>query len=150
MLPFMALNVVVSSVTQSCPTLRDTVDCGPPGSSAHGDSPGSDTRVACHVLLQRIFQTQGLNLSLLCLLHRNLRRDTAVGCHVLLQRIFQTQGLNLSLLCLLHREVGSLPLAPPRGVKKQIFTVACAYIKRHSGASLLIQGLRLRSLIVGA
>ena len=33
-----------------------------------GDSPGN-IRVGCHVLLQRIFLTQGLNLRLLCLLH---------------------------------------------------------------------------------
>ena len=25
-----------SEVTQSCPTLRDPMDCSPPGSSAHG------------------------------------------------------------------------------------------------------------------
>ena len=58
--------------TQSCPTLCDIMDCSPPGSSAHGDSPGRDTRVGCHFLLQRIFQTQGLNLSPLCLLHREV------------------------------------------------------------------------------
>ena len=33
------------------------------------DSPGKKTGVACHFLLQGIFQTQGLHLSLLCLLH---------------------------------------------------------------------------------
>ena len=31
--------------------------------------PGKDTGVGCHFLLQRNFLTQGLNLSLLCLLH---------------------------------------------------------------------------------
>ena len=33
------------------------------------DSPGKNTRVGCHALLQRIFPTQGPNWSLLCLLH---------------------------------------------------------------------------------
>ena len=33
------------------------------------DSPGKNTRVGCHALLQRIFPTQGSNPSLLCLLH---------------------------------------------------------------------------------
>ena len=47
---------------QSCPTLYDTMDCSPPGSSVHGDSPGKNTRVGCHSLLQRIFPTQGLNI----------------------------------------------------------------------------------------
>ena len=32
------------------------------------DSPGKNIGVVCRVLLQRIFQTQGLNLHLLCLL----------------------------------------------------------------------------------
>ena len=30
---------------QSCPTLWDPVDCSPPGSSVHGDSPGKNTGV---------------------------------------------------------------------------------------------------------
>ena len=36
----------------SYPTLRNPVDCSPPGSSVHGDSPGKTTRVCCHALLQ--------------------------------------------------------------------------------------------------
>ena len=42
-------------------TLCDPVDCSPPRSSAHGDFPGTNTRVGCHPLLQGIFPTQGLN-----------------------------------------------------------------------------------------
>ena len=45
------------------------MDCSPPGSSVHGDSPGKKTGVGCHALLQGIFPTQGLNLHLLCVLH---------------------------------------------------------------------------------
>ena len=37
--------------TQSCLTLCDPVNCGPPGSSVHGDSPGKNTGVSCHFLL---------------------------------------------------------------------------------------------------
>ena len=48
-------------VIQSCPTLCDPMDCSPPGSSIHGDSPGKNTRVGCHALLQGIFPTQGSN-----------------------------------------------------------------------------------------
>ena len=51
-------------VTQSCSTLWDPVDCSPPGSSVHGDSPSKNAGVDCHALLQRIFPTQGLNLGL--------------------------------------------------------------------------------------
>ena len=50
---------------QSCLTLCDTMDCSPPGNSVCGDSPGKNTAVGCHALLQGIFPIQGLNLSLL-------------------------------------------------------------------------------------
>ena len=42
-------------------TLCDPLDCSPPGSSVHGDSPGKNTGVGCHALLQGIFPTQELN-----------------------------------------------------------------------------------------
>ena len=37
----------------------------PPGSFIHEDSPGKNTEVGCHALLQGIFPTQGSNLGLL-------------------------------------------------------------------------------------
>ena len=37
------------------------MDCSPPGPSVHGDSPGKNTGVGSHFLLQGIFLTQGLN-----------------------------------------------------------------------------------------
>ena len=40
------------SVTQSCLTLCDPLDCSPPGSSVHRLSPGKNTGVGCHALLQ--------------------------------------------------------------------------------------------------
>ena len=48
-------------VAQSCPTLCDPMDCTPPGSSIHGDSPGKNTGVDCHALLQGMIPTQGSN-----------------------------------------------------------------------------------------
>ena len=48
-------------IIQSCPTVCDPVACGPQGFSIHGDSPGKNTGVGCHALLQGIFPTQGLN-----------------------------------------------------------------------------------------
>ena len=51
-------------VTQSCLTVCDPMDWSPPGSSVHGDSPGKNTGVDCHALLQGIFPTQGLNTGL--------------------------------------------------------------------------------------
>ena len=54
---------------QSCLTLCDPMDCRPPGSSVHGDSPGKNTGVSCQVLFHGIFQTQRSNVCLSCLLH---------------------------------------------------------------------------------
>ena len=55
------LNVVLFLVAQSYPTLCNPKDYSLPGSSVHGDSPGKNTRVHCHALLQGIFPTQGSN-----------------------------------------------------------------------------------------
>ena len=46
------LLAVLCLVTQSCLTLCDPTDCGPPGSSVHWDSPGKNPGVGCHFLLQ--------------------------------------------------------------------------------------------------
>ena len=53
-----------SLVAQSCLTLRNPLDCSPPGSSIHWISQARNIRVGCHFLLQGIFLTQGLNPSL--------------------------------------------------------------------------------------
>ena len=52
---------VLCLVAQSCPTLCDHMNCSLPGSSVHGDSPGKNTGVGCHALLQGIFPAQGSN-----------------------------------------------------------------------------------------
>ena len=54
-------SAVLCLATQSCPTLCDLKDCILPGSSVHGDSPGQNTGVGFHALLQGIFPTQGSN-----------------------------------------------------------------------------------------
>ena len=57
------------------------MDCSPPGSTAHGDSPGKNIGVGGHVLLQGVFPTQGSNPDLLhfrqilyCLSHQGSPR----------------------------------------------------------------------------
>ena len=60
------------------------MDCSPPGSSVHGDSPSKTTGMGCHVLIQGIFLTQGSNPRLLCLMH------------------WQAGSLPLTLLVILH------------------------------------------------
>ena len=59
--PIFCISTVLCLVIQSCLTLWDSMDCSPPGSSAHGDSPGKNTGVGCHDLHQGIFPTQGSN-----------------------------------------------------------------------------------------
>ena len=41
---------------QSCPTLWDPIDGSPPGSPSPWDSPGKNTGVGCHFLLQILLQ----------------------------------------------------------------------------------------------
>ena len=53
------------SVSQSCLSLCNHMDCGPPGFSVHGIFQMRSTGVHCHFLLQRIFPTQGSNLYVL-------------------------------------------------------------------------------------
>ena len=56
---------VVKVKSQSCPTLCNPVDCSLLGSFSPWDSPGKNTEVGCHFLLQGVFPTQGLSPSLL-------------------------------------------------------------------------------------
>ena len=58
------LHAVRAKSLQSCPTLCNSMDCSPPSYSVHGGSPGKNTGVGCHALLQEIFPTWGLNLRL--------------------------------------------------------------------------------------
>ena len=60
-----AVLCVLCLVAQSCPTLCHPMYYSPPGSSVHGDSPGKNTGVSCHALLQGICPTQGSNPDLL-------------------------------------------------------------------------------------
>ena len=55
------INVLDAKLLQSCLTLCNPMDYSPPGSSVHGDSPGKNTGVDCHALLEGIFPTQESN-----------------------------------------------------------------------------------------
>ena len=57
---------------QSCPTLWDPVDCSPTRLLCPWDSPDKNAGVGCHGHLRGIFLTQGSNLRLYCLLHRQV------------------------------------------------------------------------------
>ena len=60
-----SLFISLVNVAQSCLTLCNHMDCSLTGSSVPWDSPGNNTEVGSHSLLQRIFLTQELNQGLL-------------------------------------------------------------------------------------
>ena len=66
-------------VAQSCLTLCNPTNYSLPGSSVHWDSPGKNTEVDCHSLLQSIFLIWGSNPGLLhcrqILYHLSYRED---------------------------------------------------------------------------
>ena len=96
---------VLCLVAQSCLTLCDPMDCSPPGSSVHGDSPGKNTGVDCHAVLQEIFPNQGSNPGfphcrqiLYSLSHQGSPRILEWVAYPFTRGIFPTQELNQGLL----------------------------------------------------
>ena len=76
--------------------------CSPPDSSVHGDSPGKNTRVIGHFLLQGIFLTQGSNTHLLRLLqcrHILYHRATWEASHIRVTTAMTIPTLNHSPQC---------------------------------------------------
>ena len=71
---------------QSCLTLCNLMDCSPPGSSVHVDSPGKNTGVDCHTLLQGIFPNPGIDPPSLSLqvnsLHLSHRASPILRVHM--------------------------------------------------------------------
>ena len=50
-----------AKLLQSCPTRCDPMNCSPPAVLCPWDSPGKNTGMDCHALLQGIFPTHGSN-----------------------------------------------------------------------------------------
>ena len=84
-----------SEVAQSCPTLRDPMDCSLPGSSVHGISQARilESESESHSVVYDSLRPHGLYSP-----YNSPGQNTGVGCHFLLQGIFLTQRLNLGLL----------------------------------------------------
>ena len=102
----MLFSELVCLVSQSCLILCSPMDCSPPGFSVHGDSPGKNTGVGFHFLLQCMKVKSESEVAQSCptlcdpmdFSPRNFPdKSTGVGCHFLLQGIFLTQGSKLSL-----------------------------------------------------
>ena len=95
---------------QSCPTLCAPMDCSLPDSSVYGDSPGKNTGVGCHFLLQGIFPTSGSNL---CLLHcRQILYHWATGevpFYSLIFSYFLQDLFTISMICKVSPSMCYLP-----------------------------------------
>ena len=111
------INAVLCLVAQSCPTLCDPMDCSPPDSSVHGDSPDKNTGVGCHVLLE-IFPTQGSNPGLAhCrqILYQLSYQGSPVNATVF---HFKTRELHLLGKCqVFNNEVGKYHLSSLYGAR---------------------------------
>ena len=92
-------------VAQSCLTLCDPMDCSPSDSSVHGDSPGKNTGVGCHALLQGNLPNPGIEPRSPTLQADSLQseppgkpKNIVVGSLSFLQGTFLTLELNQGLL----------------------------------------------------
>ena len=82
------------------------MDCSLPGSSVHADTPGKNTGVSCHALLQGNLPNPGIEEARSPTLRadslpaepQGKPKNTGVGSLSLLWRIFLTQELNQGLL----------------------------------------------------
>ena len=119
---------VLCLVTQSCPALCNPMDYSPPGSSVHVDSPGKNTGVGCHALLQRIFPTQGLNRAVVTKTTRPFRyylNQIPYNYTVEVRNRFKGPDLIECLMnygqrfMTLYRRQGSRPPPRKRNAKKQ-------------------------------
>ena len=101
-------------VTQSCRILCDPMDYSP-SSSVHGNSPGRNTGVGCHALLQGILPTQGLNPGLphcrrilYCLSHQ---RSPCMYVHIMYSNQIRSVAQSCPTLCdPMNRSTPGLPV----------------------------------------
>ena len=96
---------VLCVVAQSSPTLGNPMDCSLPGSSIHGTSPGKNTEMDCHALLQGNLPNPGIEPRSPALQADSLPsepprkpKNTGVGSLSLLQGNFPTWESNQDLL----------------------------------------------------
>ena len=104
-------------ISQSCLTLCSPTDCSSPGFSVHRDSPGKNTGVGCHALLQGIFPNQGSNpghphcrLDFLSSEPPGKPKNTGVGSLSLLQEELPDPGIEPGFPAL---QMSSLPAELP-------------------------------------
>ena len=86
----MMVNAAAKSL-QSCPSLCDPIDGSPPGSPIPGDSPGKNTGVGCHFLLQCMKMKSESEVVQLCPTLSNPRDCSPPGSSI--HEIFQARVL---------------------------------------------------------
>ena len=94
----------------------------PTGFLCPWNSPGKNTGVGCHFLLQGVFPTQGSNLRLLCLLHRQVDSLPPVPLESRNKTIKSKITDNIISLSVLSAKPGPRPLLIPSLVKRDIDT----------------------------
>ena len=109
------VRLCVCSVVQLCPTLYDSVDCSPTGSSVHGIFQARLLQFSSgqfnHSVVSDSLRPHGLWPTRLLCPWESPGKKTAVGSHSLLQGMFPTQGSNPHLL---HWQVDSFTTASHR------------------------------------
>ena len=97
-----SLNLVL--VSQSCPTLWDPMNHSPARLPWPRNSPGENTGVSCHSLLQGIFPTRGSNLGLL--------HSRWILYHLSHQGIWDSLQIPGTLLCLVFQTALGTSIVP--------------------------------------
>ena len=95
-----------AKLLQSCPTLCDPIDGSPPGSPCPWDSPGKNTGVGCHFLLQCMKVKSESKVAQLCLTLSDPMDCSLPGSsvHGILQaRVLEWGAIALSWLFSNHR-----------------------------------------------
>ena len=88
---------------QSCPTLCDPIDGSPPGSPSPWDSPGKNTGVGCHFLLQCMKVRSESDVAQSCLTLSDSMDCSLPGSsiHGIFQaRVLEWVAIAFSILCL--------------------------------------------------
>ena len=92
------VDMCVCLVAQSCPTLCSSMDCSPPGSSVHGNSPGNNIGMGCHAHFQGSSQSRDQTQASHIAGRIFTRIPAGVGSLSLLWGFFLTQEYNWDLL----------------------------------------------------
>ena len=102
---------------QSCPTLCDPIDGSPPGSSRPWDSPGKNTEVGCHFLLQCMKVKSESEVAQLCATLSDPMDYNLPGSSI--HGIFQARGLEWVAIAFSHLEKWYLRIYLQASMEKQ-------------------------------